>query len=126
MLARYTAGPAGASVREIMRVTGSDIKSWTDNASKSRTGAKRPCRVFVVDGDEDAVSRTVDIITAAVDRYKELCEGRCQGKGDGYVRASAAAKRTCIYPTSCTCDFFLWRIFQWPCVNVFVVLCVRA
>ena len=28
------------------------------------------------------VVRGVEIITAAVDRYKELCEGRCQGELD--------------------------------------------
>lgn len=30
-------------------------------------------------GDADCVSRALSIVVAAVDRYKDLCEGRCSG-----------------------------------------------
>jgi hypothetical protein len=39
-------GPAGASVREIMRRTGADIKSWTEAHSSTRT--RRPARIFLI------------------------------------------------------------------------------
>ena len=39
------AGPAGSSVREIMRQTGADIKSWTEQSTHR---SKRPARVFLV------------------------------------------------------------------------------
>jgi hypothetical protein len=38
-------GPAGASVREIMRRTGADIKSWTEAHS---TKSRRPARIFLI------------------------------------------------------------------------------
>eukprot|EP00983_Pelagomonas_calceolata_P022843 718853-Pelagomonas_calceolata.AAC.1 len=68
--------PSGSSVRDIMRQTGCDIKSWTEPAGPQ---SRRPSRTFVIEGDSAAVGHAVDIISAAVDRYKELCEGRCQG-----------------------------------------------
>lgn len=37
-------------------------------------------------GDGDAVSRALTIIVAAVDRYKELCEGRCSGMAVGRLQ----------------------------------------
>jgi hypothetical protein len=39
------AGPSGASVREVMRQTGADIKSWTEQGSHR---SKRPARVFLI------------------------------------------------------------------------------
>lgn len=39
-------GPAGASVREIMRRTGADIKSWTENRSSAKQ--RRPARIFLI------------------------------------------------------------------------------
>ncbi len=40
------AGPSGTSIRDIMRTTGADIKSWTENHHPK---IKRPCRMFVVE-----------------------------------------------------------------------------
>jgi hypothetical protein len=57
-----------------MHLSGCDIKSWTDQK------ARRPCRVFVLEGGEAEVVAAATIITAAVDRYKELCEGKCVGE----------------------------------------------
>lgn len=89
------AGPSGSSVREIMRVTGADVKSWTENkpgqnigggtpppapdAPGGGAGTRRPCRVLVVEGEEPQVLHAVNVIVSAVDRYKDLCEGRYQG-----------------------------------------------
>jgi len=70
------AGPSGSSVREIMRQSECDIKSWTEPPN---VHSRRPSRTFVIEGPDHAVGHAIDIITAAVDRYKELCEGRCQG-----------------------------------------------
>ena len=41
-------GPAGSSVREIMRRTGADIKSWTEASGGAGGKAKRPARIFLV------------------------------------------------------------------------------
>ncbi|GAX73639.1 hypothetical protein CEUSTIGMA_g1090.t1 [Chlamydomonas eustigma] len=73
LAAGFVIGPSGSSVRDIMHLTGCDIKSWTDQK------ARRPCRVFVLEGVETEVVAAATIITAAVDRYKELCEGKCMG-----------------------------------------------
>lgn len=40
------AGPAGATVRDIMRHTGADIKSWTEVPSHK---GKRSARVFLIE-----------------------------------------------------------------------------
>ena len=42
-------------------------------------------------GDEAGVVEAVTIITAAVDRYKDLCEGRCSGE-----RAEQGVKGACV------------------------------
>ncbi|KAG2489012.1 hypothetical protein HYH03_012451 [Edaphochlamys debaryana] len=89
LAAGFVIGPSGSSVREIMRVTGADVKSWTENrtaqqllagAGGGSSGPRRPCRMVVVEGDEAAVLAAVNVIVAAVDRYKDLCEGRYQGQ----------------------------------------------
>lgn len=56
---------------------------------------RRPSRTFVIEGEDAAVGHAIDIITAAVDRYKELCEGRCQGGVHGsQLAAGGAAQRS--------------------------------
>ncbi|EFJ48158.1 hypothetical protein VOLCADRAFT_91222, partial [Volvox carteri f. nagariensis] len=91
LAAGFVIGPSGSSVREIMRVTGADIKSWTENRTAQQLlaatpggggggGSRRPCRMVVVDGEEAQVLQAVNVIVAAVDRYKDLCEGRYQGQ----------------------------------------------
>lgn len=44
LAAGFVIGPSGVSVREIMRQTNADIKSWTDDSHRQR----RQCRIFVV------------------------------------------------------------------------------
>ncbi|GLC45335.1 hypothetical protein PLESTM_001721400 [Pleodorina starrii] len=94
LAAGFVIGPSGSSVREIMRVTGADIKSWTENRTAQqlmaaspggggggdRGGPRRPCRMVVVEGEEAQVLQAVNVVVAAVDRYKDLCEGRYQGQ----------------------------------------------
>ncbi len=86
-----------------MRMTGADVKSWTENRTAAQLmaaaggpggaanggggAARRPCRVVVVEGEEGAVLHAVNVIVAAVDRYKDLCEGKYQG-GQEYNRKS--------------------------------------
>jgi hypothetical protein len=36
--------------------------------------------MLVVEGDDTAVCAATDVIMAAVDRYKELCEGKYHGE----------------------------------------------
>ena len=47
MCANRMAGPSGVSVREISKLTGADIKSWTNPAGGSVSG--RPARAFNVE-----------------------------------------------------------------------------
>ncbi len=61
-----------------MRLSGCDIKSWTEQPGPK---ARRPCRVFVLEGEEADIVEAMTIVTTAIDRYKELCEGRCSGEG---------------------------------------------
>jgi hypothetical protein len=41
-----TAGPSGASVREVVRLSGAEINSWTEAAGSHR--GRRPARIFVI------------------------------------------------------------------------------
>ncbi|KAK9864635.1 hypothetical protein WJX84_012064 [Apatococcus fuscideae] len=77
LAAGFVIGPSGSSVRHIMSQTGAEIKSWTDQA---RSTSGRPFRVFVVEGHWQCVVAALKIICEAVDRYKELCEGRYCGQ----------------------------------------------
>ena len=43
------AGPNGASVREVCRQTGADIKSWTDQSRDEASRSPRPTRTFVIE-----------------------------------------------------------------------------
>ena len=44
----FVAGPSGASVREISKQTGADIKSWTEKPDHKRLSS-RPTRTFVIE-----------------------------------------------------------------------------
>eukprot|EP00879_Flechtneria_rotunda_P020407 GHRR01021470.1.p1 GENE.GHRR01021470.1~~GHRR01021470.1.p1 ORF type:complete len:477 (+),score=238.12 GHRR01021470.1:373-1803(+) len=46
LAAGFVIGPSGASVREVVRLSGADINSWTESQSSSRT--RRPARVFMI------------------------------------------------------------------------------
>lgn len=63
--------------------SGCDIKSWTEQAAGR---SRRPCRVFVLEGEEADILAAITIMTAAIDRYKDLCEGRCCGQAVGRVQ----------------------------------------
>jgi len=78
LAAGFVIGASGASIREIMRHTGSTIQSWTQHPEIG--GYHRPCRVFCIQGSSDAVMTASSIIHEAVERYKELCEGKRRGE----------------------------------------------
>ena len=69
---------SGASIREIMRHTGSTIQSWTQQPEEGVY--HRPCRVFCIQGNPESVLAASNIIHEAVERYKELCEGKRRGE----------------------------------------------
>ena len=77
LAAGFVIGAAGASVREISASTGAVVQSWSEGAVP---GCHRPTRVFRVQGQRKAVAAAVEIIHEAVERYKELCEGKRRGE----------------------------------------------
>ncbi|KAL0031801.1 hypothetical protein WJX79_008164 [Trebouxia sp. C0005] len=85
LAAGFVIGPSGASVREISRQTGADIKSWTEKPDH-KSQSSRPTRSFVIEGKKRAVVLALDIMCDAVDRYKELCEGRYCGQFVGRIQ----------------------------------------
>ncbi|WIA13867.1 hypothetical protein OEZ85_002439 [Tetradesmus obliquus] len=78
LAAGFVIGPSGSSVREVVRLSGAEINSWTEAAGSHR--GRRPARIFVIKGEARCVAQAIYIVTAAVDRYKELCEGRYSGQ----------------------------------------------
>lgn len=74
----FVIGPSGCSVRELARVTGADIKSWSDSFSSA--GGPRPSRTFLLQGPPGSVLTAAEVIAEAVVRYKYLCEGACFGQ----------------------------------------------
>lgn len=78
LAAGFVIGASGSSVREIMQNTGAMVQSWTQQAGAD--GYRRPTRVFRVSGTRRAVQNASEIITEAVERYKELCEGKRRGE----------------------------------------------
>lgn len=78
LAAGFVIGASGASIREIMRHTGSTIQSWTQQPEEGVY--HRPCRVFCIQGTPESVLAASNIIHEAVERYKELCEGKRRGE----------------------------------------------
>ena len=78
LAAGFVIGASGSSVREIMNTTGATIQSWTQQAHAD--GYRRPTRVFRISGTRRAVHSAAEIISDAVERYKELCEGKRRGE----------------------------------------------
>lgn len=66
-------GPGGQSVRDLSEETGCRIQSWTETFSHQ--GNKRRVRKLVLDGKPRNIAHALHIIKAAVERYKDLCEG---------------------------------------------------
>ena len=77
LAAGFVIGPGGASVRDLCRASGADVRSSTERASPS--SGHRPVRAFVVEGPPAAVAAARALIAAAVDRYVELTDGRAAG-----------------------------------------------
>ena len=80
LAAGFVIGNAGASVREITQHTGASIRSWTQPAEYFFGGFARPTRVFCVEGDPAAITEATELIYAAVDRYRALCEMKKRGE----------------------------------------------
>jgi hypothetical protein len=80
LAAGFVIGNAGASVREITQHTGASIRSWTQPAEYFFGGFARPTRVFCVEGDPAAIAEATELIYAAVDRYRALCEMKKRGE----------------------------------------------
>jgi len=80
LAAGFVIGNAGASVREITQHTGASIRSWTQPAEYFFGGFARPTRVFCVEGEPAAIAQATELIYAAVDRYRALCEMKKRGE----------------------------------------------
>ena len=78
LAAGFVIGSAGASVREITQHTGAVIQSWTQQRQPG--GYHRPTRIFRLQGPRHSVAAASEIIHQAVERYKELCEGKRRGE----------------------------------------------
>eukprot|EP01024_Parvocaulis_polyphysoides_P027731 TRINITY_DN25098_c0_g1_i1.p1 TRINITY_DN25098_c0_g1~~TRINITY_DN25098_c0_g1_i1.p1 ORF type:complete len:475 (-),score=57.88 TRINITY_DN25098_c0_g1_i1:863-2287(-) len=77
LIAGFLIGPRGLSIRDLAQGTGCVIKSWTEDASLE---CPRDTRVFVLEGSTDCVLMCLDVVIAAIDRYKDLAEGRWGGQ----------------------------------------------
>eukprot|EP01026_Neomeris_dumetosa_P031275 TRINITY_DN2481_c0_g1_i4.p1 TRINITY_DN2481_c0_g1~~TRINITY_DN2481_c0_g1_i4.p1 ORF type:complete len:566 (-),score=79.20 TRINITY_DN2481_c0_g1_i4:1071-2768(-) len=76
LIAGFIIGPNGISIRDLMRRTKCHVKSSTENPS---LGCPRRTRIFLLEGQEDVILKCLDVMLAAVDRYKDLAEGKLQG-----------------------------------------------
>ncbi|BDA41063.1 hypothetical protein COCOBI_01-7180 [Coccomyxa sp. Obi] len=72
----FVIGPSGYTIREIIKETGADVKSWTDKVEDDLT---RPTRTFIIEGHPESVAVALRIICDGIARYKELCEGAYSG-----------------------------------------------
>eukprot|EP01024_Parvocaulis_polyphysoides_P008417 TRINITY_DN12501_c0_g1_i1.p1 TRINITY_DN12501_c0_g1~~TRINITY_DN12501_c0_g1_i1.p1 ORF type:complete len:254 (+),score=7.22 TRINITY_DN12501_c0_g1_i1:33-794(+) len=78
LLAGFLIGPNGTSIRDLMRRTNCHVKSYTEDIVLGRPVRTR---VFILQAEEEqSVLLCLDVILAAVGRYKELAEGLYQGK----------------------------------------------
>ena len=78
LAAGFVIGSSGASVREITQHTGAVIQSWTQQPQPG--GYHRPTRIFRLQGQRKSIAAASEIIHQAVERYKELCEGKRRGE----------------------------------------------
>jgi len=77
LAAGFVIGPEGDSVRSISNVTGADVRSRT--VPKDAT-CPRDCREFTIEGSSATVTHALSVLCDAVDRYKQLTEGKYQGQ----------------------------------------------
>ncbi|KFM24281.1 hypothetical protein F751_5123 [Auxenochlorella protothecoides] len=77
LAAGFVIGPSGASIRDVCRATGAEVRSWT---SPGDARCRRPTRTFRVEGPPASVRAACAVASEAVERYKDLCEGRFAGQ----------------------------------------------
>ncbi|KAL6782348.1 hypothetical protein ACKKBG_A06450 [Auxenochlorella protothecoides x Auxenochlorella symbiontica] len=77
LAAGFVIGPSGASIRDVCRATGAEVWSWT---SPGDARCRRPTRTFRVEGPPASVRAACAVASEAVERYKDLCEGRFAGQ----------------------------------------------
>ena len=77
LAAGFVVGPNGASIHQIEAVAGVNIRTF--NLPKDAV-VRRATRKFHIDGAGPQVQAAVDIIHSAVQLYKFLAEGACEGK----------------------------------------------
>ncbi len=77
LAAGFLIGHIGGCIREISRISGSDVRSRTVAADAR---CPRDCREFTIEGADAAVAHAMSIMADAVKRYKSLCEGGCAGQ----------------------------------------------
>lgn len=75
LAAGFVIGSGGVSVHQIIQKTGATVQSWSEKAVPGR----RACRAFRVLGKREKIAHAVEIIQSAVQRYKDLCEGKSEG-----------------------------------------------
>eukprot|EP00210_Caulerpa_lentillifera_P002293 g2203.t1 len=73
LVAGFVIGPSGESVRSIIAKTGATIYSYNNCFDG------KECRIFYLEGTSYQILHAMEIITGAIERYKELAEGNCNG-----------------------------------------------
>eukprot|EP01026_Neomeris_dumetosa_P019454 TRINITY_DN1790_c0_g1_i6.p1 TRINITY_DN1790_c0_g1~~TRINITY_DN1790_c0_g1_i6.p1 ORF type:complete len:482 (+),score=53.08 TRINITY_DN1790_c0_g1_i6:429-1874(+) len=77
LIAGFLIGPRGLSIRDLAQGTGCVIKSWIEDSSIE---CPRDTRVFVLEGAPSCVLTCLDVVIAAIDRYRDLAEGKWRGQ----------------------------------------------
>eukprot|EP01023_Acetabularia_acetabulum_P005176 TRINITY_DN1211_c0_g1_i1.p1 TRINITY_DN1211_c0_g1~~TRINITY_DN1211_c0_g1_i1.p1 ORF type:complete len:424 (-),score=72.75 TRINITY_DN1211_c0_g1_i1:782-2053(-) len=77
LIAGFLIGPRGLSIRDLAQGTGCVIKSWIEDSSLE---CPRDTRVFVLEGSPCCVLMCLDVVIAAIDRYRDLAEGKWRGQ----------------------------------------------
>eukprot|EP01024_Parvocaulis_polyphysoides_P059132 TRINITY_DN6383_c0_g2_i1.p1 TRINITY_DN6383_c0_g2~~TRINITY_DN6383_c0_g2_i1.p1 ORF type:complete len:440 (+),score=65.01 TRINITY_DN6383_c0_g2_i1:338-1657(+) len=80
LAAGFVIGPKGRSIHQICHTSGADVRSWSTNFTAGSKQPPRALRVFQIQGDKDSILEAVKIMVTAVDRYKELSEGKYEGQ----------------------------------------------
>ncbi|GMH38061.1 hypothetical protein BSKO_05945 [Bryopsis sp. KO-2023] len=73
LVAGFVIGPSGESVRSLISKTGASIYSYTEVVENKKS------RLFYIEGPIPSVVTALQIICAAVTRYKQLAEGQFSG-----------------------------------------------
>lgn len=76
LVAGFIIGPSGSSIRGIVNKSGAHISSSTQLLPHTTI---KTIREFIVVGDSYAIHHALDIMYAAVERYKQLAEGPSRG-----------------------------------------------